>query len=163
MKNILLFAVLICVFSCKCKIQNANAENPKMENTDIKTVENYLIAKGNLYGSGSEGIVAQNLVITNQSDWDKIINQMNSVNNVTNGFTETIIDFSKYTIIAVFDKVRGSGGHRLELNITSDPKNTLVNITHIAPKGNATSVMTQPYYIVKVSKPNLPIKFLTTE
>jgi hypothetical protein len=157
MKKSLVLIVLLCVFNCKTNIEKTNNEN-----VETKTMESKLVAKGNLYGSGKEGIDEQNMVITNQNDWDELITQMNLVNNVSDGFSETAIDFSQHTIIAVFDKVKGSGGHHLELAIISNPKNTIVNITHVTPKGNATSVMTQPYLILKIAKQNLPIKFLNT-
>jgi hypothetical protein len=157
MKKSLVLIVLLCVFNCKTNIEKTNNEN-----VETKTMESKLVAKGNLYGSGKEGIDEQNMVITNQNDWDELITQMNLVNNVSDGFSETVIDFSQHTIIAVFDKVKGSGGHHLELAIISNPKNTIVNITHVTPKGNATSVMTQPYLILKIAKQNLPIKFLNT-
>jgi len=156
MKKEVLFIVLLCLFNCKTNKESTNANSVKM-----KTIESNLIAKGDLYGSGAEGIDAQNLVITNQNDWDTLKTQMNSVNKVSDGFVETTIDFSENTIIAVFDEVKGSGGHHLELEITSNSENTLVNITHVDPEGNATSVMTQPYHIIKITKLKLPIKFLS--
>ena len=125
----------------------------------FRTSESSLIAKGNLYGSGAEGIVAQNLIISNQNDWDNLIEQMNSVNKVSDSFSETTIDFSKNSIIAVFDDVKGSGGYSLELDISSTSENTLVSVSHIAPKGNATTVMTQPFHIVKITKSDLPVIF----
>lgn len=156
MKKELLFIVLLFVLNCKTNMETTNSDHVK-----INTIDSNLIGKGNLYGSGTEGVDAQNLVITNQNDWDTLKAQMNSVNRVSDGFKETTIDFTKNTIIAVFDEVKGTGGHRLELDITSNSKNTLVNITHVVPKGNATSVMTQPYHIIKINKLKLPIKFLT--
>ncbi len=157
MKKSLVLIVLLCVFNCK-----TNMEKTITEHAETKTIESKVVSKGNLYGSGAEGIDEQNMVITNQNDWDELMTQMNSVNNVSDGFSETAIDFSQHTIIAVFDKVKGSGGHRLELAIISNSKNTIVNITHVAPKGNATSVMTQPFHILKIAKQNLPVKFLNT-
>ena len=156
MKKELLFILLLCLFNCKTKKESSNANSVNME-----TIPSNLIAKGDLYGSGAEGIEAQNLIITNQNDWDTLKAQMNSVNKVSDGFIETTIDFSENTIIAVFDEVKGSGGHHLELEITSNSKNILVNITRVVPKGNATSVMTQPYHIIKTTKLKLPIKFLS--
>lgn len=140
---------LIVVFGCKC-----HKTNSKMTNT-----ASVLIAKGNLYGSGEEDIPKQNLVIQNQSDWDNLMAQMNKVNTVSDSFTETKIDFSKSTIIAIFANVKGSGGHKIELDISNTSENTLVKVNHTAPKGNATSVMTQPYYIAKIPKSDLPIIF----
>ena len=101
MKKSLVLIVLLCVFNCKTNIENTNTEN-----VETKTMESKLVAKGNLYGSGAEGIDEQNMVITNQNDWDELITQMNSVNKVSDGFSETVIDFSQHTIVAVFDKVK---------------------------------------------------------
>lgn len=148
----LIIVSLVFLVSCKCN----KSTSSKMENTNIESV---LIAKGNLYGSGEEGITAQNLIITNQEDWDALLSKMNSVNNVSDSFSETKLDFSKYCIIAVIDTVKGSGGHSIALDMTSTSKNTIVKVSKKAPKGNATSVMTQPYYIVKLKKQELPIVF----
>ena len=148
--------ILILLFVLNCKTTNVNQE--KMANEDLS-----LIAKGNLYGSGEEDINKQNLVITNQSNWEGMIGKMDSVNKVSDSFSETDIDFSKHTIIAVFDEVKTTGGHSLELDIISNSENTIVNIIHKSPKGMATMAMTQPYYIVKISKSDLPIIFSTNK
>jgi hypothetical protein len=147
--NILSIVLFLLVLSCK-----TNVESSKME-----IVESFLIAKGNLYGAGSEGIPAQNLIIDNQTDWNNLKKKMDSVNKVSDTFKETTIDFSKFNVIAVFDEVKGSGGHSLELTINSNSENRIVNVSHLAPEGSATTVMTQPFYIVKIAKSKLPIVF----
>lgn len=152
----LIILSLVFVVSCKC---NKTSTETRNNNAKIPQIEPSVIAKGNLYGSGSEGITKQNLVIENQGDWDDLMAQMNKVNNVSDSFTETKIDFLKSSIIAIFADVKGSGGHKIELDISNTSKNTLVKVNHIAPKGNATSVMTQPYYIAKILKTDLPIVF----
>ncbi len=58
-------------------------------------METTLIAKENLHGNGAEGISEQNLIISDQTTWNDLITQMNSVNNVSDNFTETDIDFSE--------------------------------------------------------------------
>lgn len=148
-KNALIILLSVLVLSC----------NSDDDNSPTVNIESTLIAKENLYGNGDEGILKQNMVITDQSSWNDLIAQMNSVNNVSNSFSETDIDFSEYMIIAVFDEIKESGGHSLELNITSNPENIIVNVTEIAPEGNAATVMTQPYHIVKISTSELPIIF----
>lgn len=148
-KKTLIIVSLLFIFSCK-----TNVESSKMGK-----LESVLIAKGNLYGSGAEGIDEQNIIITNQNDWNNLMAQMNSVNKVSDSFSETKIDFSEYIIIAVFSDVQGSGGHSLELDISATSENTLVSVNHIAPKGNTTTVMTQPFYIVKITKSDLPVVF----
>jgi hypothetical protein len=159
MKKELLLIVLICVFSCKCRVENTESQNAKedskMEYNKSESIKSVLIAKGNLYGSGKEGLDRQNRIIDNQQDWNNLLAQINSVNKVSDSFTETAIDFSKYTIIGVFDEVKTSGGHRLELEIASDSEKIMVNVTRIAPDGLSTSDMTQPYYLLQRPKTDL--------
>tara|TARA_B110000114_G_scaffold133888_1_gene140372 strand:+ start:183 stop:563 length:381 start_codon:yes stop_codon:yes gene_type:complete len=122
-------------------------------------IESTLIAKDNLFGNGDEGIIEQNLEITDQKTFDNLISQMNTVNNVSDSFSEIDIDFSQYKVIAIFDEIRENGGHSLELNIKSNSENIIVNITDVVPEGNATTVITQPFHIVKISNSDLPIIF----
>ena len=159
MKTTLLLMIMFCAFSCKCKIQDHNISNTKMENNNIATQDYIVISKGNLYGSGAEGIEDQNLVITNENDWNELIAKMDSVNKVSDSFSETEIDFSKYSLIAVFDTVKGSGGHSLEIDVKPNSENIEVHVSRKSPEGMATTVMTQPYVIVKIAKSELPIVF----
>lgn len=143
-KNVLIILLSIFVLSCK---------------SEMVKVESTLIAKDNLYGNGDEGIIKQNLEITDQNTWNNLVSQMNSVNNVSDNFSEIDIDFSQYKIIAIFDEIRGNGGHSLELNIMSNSENIIVNITDVVPEGIVTTVTTQPFNIVKISNSDLPIIF----
>lgn len=149
MKNFLIAVLSILVLSC----------NETDDNSNSVTIESTLIAKDNLYGAGNEGIIEQNLVISDQATWDALMTQMNSVNNVTNTFTETVIDFSEYKIIAVLDAIKANAGHSIELDITSNSESIFVNVTDLTPGGNATTVITQPFHIVKIQVTNLPIVF----
>lgn len=153
-KNILIVLILIIALSC-----NSNEDNQDNDTLAMVNIESTLIAKDNLFGSGEEGIVEQNLIISDLTTWNNLITQMNSVNNVTDNFTETEIDFSAYKIIAAFDQIRGSGGHSLELDIMSTSENIIVDVTTIAAGEIATSVITQPFIIVKIPNSNLPILF----
>ena len=146
-----IFIILFSILISGCRSYNNNSEIIKIEAT--------LIAKDNLYGNGAEGINKQNLVITNKSIWNNLIAQMNAVNNVSNSFSETEIDFSKYVVIAVFDEIKSNGGYSLALTITDNSENIMVNVTTIAPQGFATTVITQPFHIVKILKSDLPIIF----
>ncbi|MTE27786.1 protease complex subunit PrcB family protein [Winogradskyella ouciana] len=148
-KSLLIILLSILSFSCD------ESENK----TESSEVEATLIAKGNLHGAGEENIDQQNLVITDQNSWDSLLNQMNTVNNVSDGFTETDIDFSKFTVIAVIDDIKSTGGHSLDLNISIDSEHIVVNISELSPEGVATTVITQPYIIVKIPNSDLPIVF----
>lgn len=149
LNKIFVTLVLLFVFNCKSTENQA-----KMAKEDI-----VLIGKGNLHGSGSEGIEKQNLVITSSEEWQDLLNKINSVNKVSDSFSETDIDFSKYTVVAVFDDIRESGGYSLSLAFQETTDKVLVEVLRKTPDGIATSVITQPYYIVKLPKRNLPIIF----
>ncbi|PQJ20618.1 protease complex subunit PrcB family protein [Tenacibaculum sp. SG-28] len=149
MKNLVVILFSILISSCSSDNENLNSRN----------VDSTLISKGNLHGNGIEGISKQNFVISNQTVWNNLISQMDSASNVSDNFTETTIDFSEYTIIAVFDEIKRNGGYDLELNITANSENIIVNITSLVPEEVAPTVITQPYYIVKIKNSNLAIIF----
>ena len=115
-----------------------------------QTINSILIAQGELFGNGQEGIAKQNFVIKTQENWEKLIKAMNTVNNVSRNFTETDIDFSKYQIIAVFDNVRGLGGCCFKItNITEYADKIVVDVYNATPEVGWTA-MNQPYHIVKI-------------
>jgi len=148
-KNVLIILLSIIVLSC----------NSNRDNSEIVNIESTLIAKGDLHGNRAEGIVKQNLVISDQATWSNLITKMNTVNNVSDRFSETDVDFSEYKIIVVFDDIKGSGGHSLALDIMANADNIIVKVTGLAPKGMATSNITQPFHIVKIKNSDLPILF----
>ncbi len=142
-------SLILAIALVSCEKDSANS-------TPITTK---LISKGDLYGAGQEGINQQNLVIQDALTWNALIAQMNSVNNVSKDFSEVNIDFSSFQIIAVFDDVKGSGGHGLDLDVTSDAQRILVTVTRSSPQGNATAVITQPYNIIKIPVSSMPVQF----
>lgn len=135
---------------------NCNSDN---DTSTILPIESTLIAKGELYGDGAEGIAEQNLIVSDADTWNALMAQMDSVNNVSNSFSEIDIDFNAYTVIAVFDQIRGNGGHTLDLDIIFTNANIVVMVSQNAPEGNATTVITQPFHIVKIDKTTKPIVF----
>ena len=147
--NVLIILLFALTLSC-----NSDDDTSEMTN-----VEFTLIARENLFGNGNEEIIQQNMVITNQNDWNSLIAQMNSENNVSDNFTEIDIDFSEFQIIAVFDEIKGNGGHILEFSIMSNSENIIVNVIDLVPDGDVTGVITQPFCIVKILKSDLPIIF----
>ena len=62
-------------------------------------------------------------------------------------------------IIAVFDKIYGNGGHSIDIiKITENENKVIVTIENILG-GDATSIMTQPFHIVKIPKTDKLIIF----
>ena len=131
--------------------------------TPILIAQNALIiGEGSLYMDWFPN--KQFSVINTEADWNNLIVQLNSENNVTDNFTETNIDFSLYQVIFVIDEVKGNGGWSIDVtDVTENTDEIVVAISNLKT-GNATSVVTQPFQIVKVPVSNKPIIFndLTT-
>ena len=119
------------------------------------------IARGFLKGDGAEGITKQNIVIYNDTEWNDLKTKMNLVNNETDSFSETNIDFSEFLIVAAFEEVRYEGEHFLSITeIVQTSENIFVKTKLETPSStNAIQVVTQPYYIAKIQKNDLPIVF----
>ncbi|WP_046745519.1 protease complex subunit PrcB family protein [Kordia zhangzhouensis] len=149
MKNFYILLALLFLISC----------SSQKNNTKVTTIESTLIAKGNLHGNGEEGIRKKHMIISDVTTWTNLIAQMNAVNTTSNTFTETDIDFSTHRVIAVFDEVRTSGGYHLDIQLTATTNRIVVTVTNIAPSGNVSMIMTQPFYIVKIDNTQLPIVF----
>ena len=150
MKNYVTLFVLT-LFICSC---SSDDSEPAMT-----SVETSLIGKGNLYGGSSQGVDQQNIVINTTADWNDLITLFDAANDVSSSFTETDIDFTNFTVIVAIDEVKGNGGHELDLDVNSNSQNIVVTVTDLSPEGNATTVITQPYHIVKIPKNTLPVIF----
>ena len=152
MKKAILFFLILIMASCN---------SDKDVQNSVQTISPTLIGSGTLYGSGSENIVQQNTVITNQADWNALINQMDLVNNTSSGFSEINIDFENYQLLVAIDQVRVTGGYSIAINNVTENANTIEATINIASPGEmATMVITQPFYIVKIPKSTKPVAFL---
>ena len=149
MKNLLLCFSLVLFFNCS----NDN-DNTPFAPTAIEFTE---IDRGQLDGYGIEGITASNMVVTNSSDWQNLMNQMNIFNNHTDDFTETDIDFEEYIIIAIFLEVKISFWAVTITDIIE--KEDSVIVTSIEDNSSGSSVITQPFHIVKIPITEKPIEF----
>jgi hypothetical protein len=151
MKKIALLSVAAIVF-LSCSSQDNSTQQLAVMPT--------LIGKGFLGGNGEEQIPQQNRVIRNAEDWNALKTQMNTVNPETDTFSETIIDFSQFEILAVFDEVKNSGGHAIAITSIVENTNAIVaTVDHISPGEVGTAVMTQPYHIVKMPASAKPVVF----
>ena len=136
---VLIFSLFIVIGCCK---NDGGVVN--FESTEITPIE---IGKDALYGVGEEGIPQSNLVITNGNDWQTLMNQMNSINNVTEGFSETDIDFDEYLVLAVFLGVKNTGW---EVEMNSVVENETVVDVETQEIEFDSAVMCQPFHIVKI-------------
>lgn len=81
---------------------------------------------------------------------------MNSVNNVTDSFFVTDINFNTYLVIAVFLEVKPSGWE-VRINSITENENSLVVRTN--ENQFDSSIITQPFSIVKIHKTEKQIQF----
>jgi hypothetical protein len=119
------------------------------------------LSKGSLFGNGAEGFKKGNIVISSKAEWKFFLSKIDTTNNLSKTF-ENAIDFSKEIIIVFVDKVRNSGGFSVEIIEAVIERNTLlikVKTKGPKPMDMVTSVMTQPYHIVKIKKTSKKIKF----
>jgi hypothetical protein len=120
------------------------------------------LSKGSLFGNGAEGFKQENLIILSKKEWKSFLSKIDTTNKVSNTF-ENAIDFSKEMIVVCIDKVRNSGGFSVEIKEVSKERDTLViKVRRKGPKpmSMATTVIKQPYHIVKINKTNKKIKFI---
>jgi hypothetical protein len=82
----------------------------------------------------------QNIIINNNSDWVNLKNQIDSQfiaiglgnYHTKNNFEETTIDFTNFTVIAIFDQVYRNGGHSIDItNITEYETNVIVTVENL--------------------------------
>jgi hypothetical protein len=149
MKTLILILSVFLATSCS----NDDDNNVTAQSTPIAFTE---IGKGALFGNGSEGIVESNMVIDNTTDWQNLMSQMNSVNNVTDEFSETNIDFNTYIVIAIFLEVKPNGW---QVEISSIIENVSSIVVSTVEAEGINLAVTQPFYIVKIPVTNKPIEF----
>lgn len=149
MKNYLLLLFCSVFIFNSCNNQEESNEN-KIPITVLQ------IGKGDLVGNN---IPQQNTIITTSAEWNALLTNLDSSNNISGGFTETNIDFNQFMIIATFDQIFPNGGHSIDvITVDENPLNIVVDIEKLLT-GNVTTVVTQPYHIVKIPKSTKPIIF----
>lgn len=146
---LLLCSIFFMTISC--------SDNHNDEQLESKNQINFqLIGKGNLMAKYA---AQQNTVITNSAQWNNFLNQINGPNNPSAGFTETNIDFNQFMVIVVIDAVYPNGGHSVDImTVDENPQNITVDVEKLL-QGDVTTIVTQPYHIVKIPKIFKPVIF----
>ncbi|WP_445431450.1 protease complex subunit PrcB family protein [Chryseobacterium indoltheticum] len=147
---LLLCSIFFVTISCRNNHDDEPLENKNQINFQ-------LIGKGNLTGNYA---AQQNTVITNTTQWNNFLSQIDVQNNHPSaGFTETNIDFNQFMVIVVIDAVYPNGGHSVDIiTVEENPQNIEIDVEKLL-QGNVTTVVTQPYHIVKIPKILKPVIF----
>ena len=154
--RLILCILLFGVLGCSSTIQPS--KTLKKEEIVFNT-----ISKGVLFGNGIEGILEEKFTIKNEKQWQVFLNKINSVNNVSSSFSEININFSNHNIICVFDTIRNTGGYAIEIErvfVEKKNLNIVYNKKEPGPMEMVTTIITQPYHIVKIEKRGEDHKFI---
>lgn len=149
--------VLFFGMNCSTSKKNTSITPGEMTYTIIKS--------GNMYGAGEEGLAAGIIAASNTEKMNKLINKMNSVNEEINKpLISDVHFFDESMLLFIFDKVRGSGGHVIQVEtITNTGTEISVAVKEIAPNGPASTVLSQPYTILQLKKSTLPVQLKLSE
>jgi hypothetical protein len=120
-----------------------------------QTITPTLIGKGVL--SSNSIYIQQNLVINTNEDWQELLTNFNSINdNITDGFTETNIDVTSFTILAVIDNKNST----TTVDVTSILENSTSIVVEVENLQNGISLdIAHPFHIVKIPKTTKTIIF----
>ena len=161
MKKLFLLLFSLMVISC-----NDDDVEPVIIPPFVPVViEPILISKRSI--NSTLDIVQQNTVFNSEINWNLLLNQFDAPfisiglgNYFTESyFEETVIDFTNYTVIVVIDRIYGNGGHSIDITNITEFETTIVVTVENLQTGNTSSVVTQPYHIVKIPKATKPIVF----
>jgi len=145
-----LVILALCCSAINCK----STDSLKMKGSQVQIVTN-----GGLYGNGKEGFEKGHQAIKSKVDYKAMINKMNRANKVAKPEEANTIDFENYILVAIFDKVRSTGGYSMEFEkMTMEGQNLILHIKMNKPERLATSIMTQPYLLLKLPKTNKEIE-----
>lgn len=146
MKTLILI-VLLFTISCN----KSDDEN----DFELQTITAVLVGKGHL--NNNTIYTRQNIVITNNNDWQTLLTNFNSIdNNITATFTETNVDFNNYQIIVAIDMKNRSTSVDIT-NILENTSNIAVTIQNV--QLGVTQDVAYPFHIVKILKSSKPIVF----
>ena len=146
------------VFSIIINDENYEVE-PAAENIKLKFLKFETISHATY---GMYGYVYGNheyLVIENSEEWNRV--WLSSIPVVLDPPPPPEIDFSTYTVIAVFMGAQPSGGHHIAIERIIDMENEIiVNVKEVYPgRCVVTLAFTYPHHVIKIELVQKPIVF----
>ena len=142
--------LFLFMFSVICIMHSCSDNNENIVNKAPIPVQQ--IGKGNLRNFTPQN----NMVITTSAQWNNLLTT--TLDNVV-GMTQNNVDFNQYMVIAVFDQMYTNGGHSIDIiTVDENPQNIVVDIEKLLT-GDATTIPTQPFHIVKIPKNTKPVVF----
>lgn len=149
MKTLILSLATFLAVSCN------KSEDPQPTNRVETPITSTLIGKSSISNPSPP---LQNVVITNQTQWNALLTSMNAVNNVSNNFTDTNINFTNFDVIAVFRNPISNSTSTIDIiNIVENQTSRVAAVKNLT-NGDSQDVA-QPFHIVKIPKSTKPVIF----
>ncbi|MBN4085136.1 protease complex subunit PrcB family protein [Flavobacteriaceae bacterium AH-315-B10] len=148
-----LFIAYIFFFSTSC-----GSGMNKKTNTLLQNTITFEILSQDFFGGITD---SKFMIINNEKDLDLVYSSINKSR--TPELEMPTIDFDKETVIALFLGEKNSGGYSIaveQIINVNDKVNVVYRITSPKAGEMVTSVMTQPYCIIKIPKTSKEIVFL---
>jgi len=156
MKSVIsIFLVSIVLSGCP----DNNNSNKSVQEMTFET-----IYKDNLYG-GTDIFEPKNFLFNMQDEWKSFLTKLDTENKVSDQF-DTSIDFSKYTVVAIIDELRNTGGFSIEVSkIIDNKEQIMIMVKNLSPQPTDMVTMTinQPFHIIKINKTDKEIAFISAK
>lgn len=159
----LLMGLFLSLFFGNFVVLTLNAQDEKQadkkeEKEKEEVIVNYEVIQQGTY-SGKKDPIAQ--IITAKQDWEHIWKQHVSVLVPQPPVPE--IDFETEVVVAIFAGEKKSGGYAIVIKKVSEELNDVVvryKLTEPQPNSFTIQVITQPYVMLKMSKPQGTVRLL---
>lgn len=153
------FGAALVMFFTACGTSNQVAEIEKP--SDEMPFES--VASGVMHGAGEEGISATMTTIDSKEEWDALKTKMDGVNPISSSFRDENLDFNKEKLVVCIDEVRPNGSYQIQiLKIEEYSTYRLAHVERSNSEGPSTSVMVQPFHIVRVARSEKETRFVET-
>lgn len=150
-KILLTFATFFVLLSC------TNNDDEQSSSFTPQNIPFTLIGKSFMIENTSF-ISSQNTIITNQTQWDNMLNQM-SPNLWGDPLVTTSIDFNSFCLIVVIDSVRPDTGFSINITDVVEYENNVRVTINRSYGGSGYTVFSQPFHIVKIPIQSKPFVF----
>lgn len=114
----------------------------------------------NTFLPSNESIAPQNGVITNQAEWQELLDTLESVDPaILERFSDTNLDFDKVQVLAVFDQVRPHTGHYVKISRVLSKEDILLASVIKESTEEGFTILIQPFHILSIEKSNKAVVF----
>lgn len=152
MKKIILSGLLL-VSMAGCQSDDAApTNNPDSGSVQFENVKQDMLS-GDAVSSG-------NYVVKTDEQWNVFKEMVNAAYQEDIDALEGVeVDFTAYDVIATVDEWHPNGGHLIDIASITNIDDVIIVSVEATGEGDGTTLVMQPFHIVKIQKTTLPITF----